>query len=115
MERRVIAKRYLTLAEARELMEARLHEDSDLITIEHERVWEYLREFGSLDSSSARKAVEDLMRLGLDEVIAVNIVNLCPRDPGEVRLVLAMKKEVMYDEELVNKILEVVSGLCPEE
>ncbi|MCE4612991.1 MAG: hypothetical protein F7C07_04080 [Desulfurococcales archaeon] len=111
MNRRVISKRYLSLAEARDLLEKRMKEEPPPIT-EQERTWDYLKTFGKGDPEKARKAIENLQGIGLDEVLSVNIVNMCPSTPGEVRLILAMRKELTYNEELVSKILEIVRDYC---
>ena len=50
--------------------------------------------------------------MGLDEVLSVNIVNMCPSTPGEVRLILAMRKDLRYDEELLSRILDTVREYC---
>ncbi len=114
MERRVRETRYVPLAEARRLVEERYQEEDEAgIPLALTRVREYLREFGSGDPSLAVEAVRRLIsELGLDEVIAVNLVNICPGSPGEVRSILAMRKDIAYDEELVSKILEMIRDYC---
>lgn len=108
MKRRIISKKLVTWSEARRIMEDRIKDETPSILAEQERTWEYLKTVGDRDPDREREAVKKLMELGLSEVLAVNMVNICPKQPGEVRLVLAMEKELVYDEELVSKILDVI-------
>ncbi len=108
MKRRIISKKLVTWSEARRIMEDRIRDEAPSILAEQERTWEYLKVVGDRDPDREREAVEKLVELGLSEVLAVNMVNICPKQPGEVRLVLAMEKELVYDEELVTKILDIV-------
>lgn len=114
MKRRILGKQLVTWSEARSIMEDRVREEDPPILAEQERTWEYLKLVGARDPSREREAVKKLMELGLSEALAVNMVNICPREPGEVRLVLAMEKELVYDEDMVRKVLEIV-GECREE
>ena len=113
MERRLSGKRYISYAEAREILHKRLQEAPTVDVIE--RTWEYLSDVGEGDAEKARIAREKLVRdLGLDEVVAAALVSICPGSPGEVRSILSMKesREVVYDEELVSKILEALREYC---
>jgi len=116
-ERKVKA-RYVTWSEARRLLKSRIEEEMGL-PLPMQTTWDYLREFGDKDPDAAAETVEKLVGLGLDEEVAVNLANICPEVPGEVRSILAMRKELKYDEELVRKILEVLEPYCstqyPEE
>ena len=111
MERKLVSKKLLSYAEAKKLVEERIKEGNYNETTE--RSWEYLKLFGTGDPELARRTIERLVNdLKLDEIIAVNIVNICPKEPGEVRLILAISKEFIYDEELVKKVLEYVQEYC---
>ncbi len=112
MERRILGERYVTYSEARKLLEERAKDAELGVPVAVERTLDYLKLFGDRDPEAARRAVEELKGLGLDEVLAVNLANICPREPGEVRSILAMNKELVYDEELVSKILEKLSSYC---
>ncbi len=119
MERRIIEEKPISYSEARTLLEKRIREKEFGIIITIDRTLSYLRLFGDKDPSKAREAIEKLGELGLDPEITVNLVNICPSDPGEVRSILSMKKELVYDENLVNNILEAIKEYCqstfPEE
>ncbi|MCE4601314.1 MAG: RNA polymerase Rpb4 family protein [Desulfurococcales archaeon] len=119
MERRIVKEKYVTYSEARRLLEDRVREKEFGVIITVDKTLGYLRVFGDKDPDKARGAVEKLVGLGLDEDVAVNIVNICPSDPGEVRSILSMKKEFVYDESLIEGILEAIREYCessyPEE
>jgi DNA-directed RNA polymerase subunit F len=53
-----------------------------------------------------------LKKLGLNDETAVNLLNICPESEGEVRAVLVMERESVYDVELVNNILSILRRLC---
>ncbi len=118
MERKIIAQRNITWSEARKLLRARIEEEHG-VPLPMQITWEYLREFGDRDPEAAAETVKKLMGLGLDEEVSVNLANICPKQPGEVRSILAMRRDLQYDEELVSKILEILEPYCetvyPEE
>lgn len=111
-ERRIVESRPIPLALARRLAEERLQEGETGVSPILLKARDYLDKYGLGDPDKAVETVEKLKELGLDEVVAVNIVNICPRSPGEVRSILMMKKEAAYDEELVSKILETIEDFC---
>jgi DNA-directed RNA polymerase subunit F len=53
-----------------------------------------------------------LKKLGLNDETAVNLLNICPESEGEVRAVLVMEREFVYDVELVSNILSILKKLC---
>jgi DNA-directed RNA polymerase subunit F len=64
----------------------------------------YVSTFSKLDAESARKLKQELIeRFGLEEVEAVQVVNICPKTVEEVRTVLSGYKRllltVLADEE----------------
>jgi len=118
LERRIISRKYVTWSEARRLLKSRIEEEMGL-PLPMQTTWDYLREFGDKDPDAAAETVEKLKGLGLDEEVAVNLANICPVVPGEVRSILAMRKDIQYDEDLVKRILEILEPYCrtvyPEE
>jgi DNA-directed RNA polymerase subunit F len=117
LERRLVGTKYISYAEAKAILYKRIQEapSKDLI----ERTWEYLGDVGEGDAEKAAEVRERIVReLGIDEIIAANLVSICPRSPGEVRSILMSKettKELAYNEDLVNKILEILGEFCPKE
>ena len=113
MERRLAGKTYVSYAEAREILHARMKEGSIAGGIE--RVWEYLSDVGGGDPQKARSVREKLIReAGLDEVTAANLVNICPASLGEVRSLIATRapKAPVYDESFLRKIMEILEEFC---
>lgn len=104
---RIISERNLTLAEVKELLE-REETKRELSTLERYTL-DYARRFAKISSSeTARRAVEQLMsELGLPEEIAVQLVNIAPTDPGEVRLILSPLNRIFTDEEM-SKIIGII-------
>ena len=117
MERRLVGIKYISYSEAKAIIHKRLQEapSKDLI----DRTWEYLGDVSVGEAQKASEIREKLIsELGIDEVVAANIVSICPKSPGEVRSILTSKettKELAYKEDLVKKILELMNELCPEE
>lgn len=104
---RIVSERNLTLAEVRELLEKE-EAKRDLSTLERYTL-DYARRFAKIkDPVSARKAVEQLMsEMALPEEIAVQLVNIAPSDPGEVRSILSPLNRIFTEEEL-DKIIEII-------
>lgn len=106
---RIVSETNLTLAEIVEILEK---EESrrELSTLERYTL-DYARKFAKIkDPLSARRAVKQLMEeMGLPEEIAVQLVNIAPRDPGEVRLILAPLTKV-YSEAELRRIIEIIKS-----
>ncbi|MCG2873115.1 MAG: hypothetical protein L7H09_01020 [Acidilobus sp.] len=115
MNRRIESRRYLTYVEAREILQRRISESGASVNPVQERTWEFLRLFGQGDPTASRKAIEELMNAGLDEDLAVELVNMCPDDEGFINLILSGKKGLTISEELLNKIKETLSSVCRKE
>jgi len=115
MNRRIESRKYLTYVEAREILQRRISESGASVNPVQERAWEFLRLFGQGDPTASRKAIEELVNAGLDEDLAVELVNMCPDDEGFINLILSGRKELTISEELLNKIKEVLSPVCHKE
>lgn len=106
---RIVSETNLTLAEIVEILEKE-ESKRELTTLERYTL-DYARKFAKIkDPQSARKAVRQLMEeMGLPEEIAVQLVNIMPRDPGEVRLILAPLTKV-YEEAELRRIIEIIKS-----
>jgi DNA-directed RNA polymerase subunit F len=106
---RIVSETNLTLAEIVEILEKE-ESKRELSTLERYTL-DYARKFAKIkDPQSARKAVKQLMEeMGLPEEIAVQLVNIAPRDPGEVRLILAPLTKV-FEEEDLRRIIEIIKS-----
>jgi DNA-directed RNA polymerase subunit F len=99
----------VSLPEVKELLEKRSQPTSPVA----QRILAYVSTFSKLDAESARKLKQELMeRFGLEEVEAVQVVNVCPRTVEEVRTVLSGYKRllltVLADEEKMKGIADTV-------
>ncbi|MEM0340118.1 MAG: hypothetical protein QXN05_03490 [Acidilobaceae archaeon] len=111
MERRILSKKYITIHEARKIVEERLKDESNATEVLN-RVRNYLMIFGKLDAETSRKAIESLLELGVPLEAAVNILDLCPQSEGEIRSILSTFKETALDPELISNVLSIVRRAC---
>ncbi len=105
---KVLSERNLTLAEVRDVLE-KIESKRELTNLERYTL-EYARKFAKIeDPAKSRQIVEELVRtFDLPESIAVQLVNIKPRDQGEVRLILAPLNKVYSDDDY-RKMLELVN------
>jgi len=102
---------YITISEAKEIMEkiaAKRQEEAELL-FETRRALKHLRTFAKLPADKARELVSELMKLpqvGSKE-LAVKLVDIMPRVPDEVRVIYA-KEKVTLTPEQIQEILEVI-------
>lgn len=113
MERRVLSRRYLTYYEARQILEDRLKETGGSFDNPvQERVWDLLRLVGQGDPALARKTVDELKALGIEEYVAVQLVNMCPDEDGYIALILEGQEGLTVTAELLQKIKDVLNPFC---
>jgi DNA-directed RNA polymerase subunit F len=94
------------MGEARDVMKTR--ETLGELGYEQKLALEHLLKFTKLDEKTAKKLAEELnsvIRMGSETLI--QIVNILPKTPDEVRMIFAREKFSLKEDE-VNKILEVV-------
>ncbi len=105
-------KKPLTLAEVRDLIFERWARDQSALTPDQRRLFEYLAKFTKVrDPKAARRAVEVLMsEFDLSEEDAIQLVNVLPRTPDELRPFL-FRSYPLLDEKAYRGILEVLEGL----
>jgi DNA-directed RNA polymerase subunit F len=108
-----VDEEYLTLAEAKEILEAlererALDEDREM-RYELTRAIEHVNRFAQFDPEESREFVADLQQLEkVDEATAYKIVNLLPRDRDELRSIYAQQRYTLSGDEL-DEILNVVA------
>ena len=104
---------YLTLAEAKEILEdiereRALDEDREM-RYELTRAVEHVNRFATLDVEEAQEFVDELQELEkIDEATAYKIANLRPRDRDELRAVFAQERYSLSGDEL-DDVLNVVA------
>ena len=99
----ILGKRPVTIYEVEELLK-----DIEDPTYEQKASLDYVREVKKVDLETARKKVEELKNLGIDEELAVKIVNVYPKTAVELHAILVKEKGI--GEDLYEKILEVLKG-----
>ena len=102
---------YITIAEAKELMEkiAERRQKKAELLFETRRALKHLRTFARLPADKAKELVEELLKLpqvGKKE-IAVKLVDIMPRIADEVRIIYAKEKITLKPEE-IQEILDVI-------
>jgi len=102
---------YITIAEAKELMEkiAEQRQKKAELLFETRRALKHLRTFARLPADKAKELVEELLKLpqvGKKE-IAVKLVDIMPRIADEVRIIYAKEKITLKPEE-IQEILDVI-------
>ncbi len=104
----VIEEKPVTLAEVRQVL-SKLKKEGEL-TYEQKVSLEYANEFGKAAISKIKEAVENLKAEGVDEKIAVKILDIMPKTKDELGLIF---EKVRYDLNDANakKILGIVGSL----
>ena len=103
--------KYITISEAKEIMEKitkKRQENAELL-FETRRALKHLRNFSKLPSEKAEELVEELVKLPQvsRRDIAVKLADLMPRIPDEVRIVYA-KERFNITLEQIDEILEII-------
>jgi DNA-directed RNA polymerase subunit F len=99
-------KNYITLPEARELLESAAEERE--LTYEQNLALQHAQQFARLDPEKARKMKEDLLEVeGVNEYYATRIVDLLPTHPDDVRAIFSTDKTVLQLSQM-ESILEIV-------
>lgn len=99
-------KQYVTLSEARKLLEEAAEERE--LSYEQGLALQHAQKFAKLDPEKAKKMVEDLTAIeGVSEYYAVKIAEILPTHPDEVRSIFSGDKMVLQMSQM-KSILEVV-------
>ncbi len=78
---------------------------------EQQLVLEHATKFAKMKESDVKKMVKELGELGLEERLALKVVEIMPTEPNLMKLILAMDKNRQpADDEAVGKMLEVVKN-----
>jgi DNA-directed RNA polymerase subunit F len=102
---------YITISEAREIMEkivSKRQEEAELL-FETRRALRHLRNFSKLPAEKAKALAEELEKLpqvGRHD-LAIKIADLMPRIPDEVRVIYAKERMTLTPEQ-IEEIIEVI-------
>jgi DNA-directed RNA polymerase subunit F len=109
--KRVKEFEYITMAEAKEIMEKVIEkrkEGSELL-FETRRAMSHLRNFSKISAENAVqlvKELEELPQVGRKD-LAVKLVDIMPRIPDEVRTIFAKERFTLTAEQ-IKEILDVI-------
>ncbi len=107
---KTVSEKNLTITELRDILE-RQEAQRELSTLENVTL-DYARKLDKIgDPEKAREIVEKLMeKHGLPEEYAVQLANILPSVPGEVRMILSPLNRIFSDEELQD-ILNLLASI----
>ena len=103
----IAEKKPITVAEARKILEENL-EDLDPL---QRRAHDYTVRFTKLDADEGEKMVDELIEVGVERPLAVQIVNALPESIGEVRTFLGRRRIIAED--LMTNILGIIEKYRP--
>ncbi|RLG77964.1 MAG: hypothetical protein DRO12_00795 [Thermoprotei archaeon] len=103
----------LSIPQVKKLLEAEIKKGdkvSELIQV----VYEYAKELSHCPEDSAEKIMDELVNMGFKRITAAMIINIRPRIVDELRPLLVFESEIP-EEEVLNKVLELLDKYCPLE
>lgn len=106
----VIEFQYITVAEAKEILEKLIEKRKEFgeLSFETRKTMNYLNTVAKLDAENARKLVEELEQLPhVTKEIAIKIADILPDIPDEVRVIYA-KERITLTPEQIQEILDIV-------
>ena len=102
---------YITIAEAKELMEeiVKKRQKKAELLYETRRALKHLRTFSKIPADKARELVNELLKLPQvpKKEIAIKLVDIMPRIPDEVRIIYA-KERLTLTPDQINEILSII-------
>ena len=102
----VINAKPISMAEAREIMTSQ-EKDKEL-TYEQKLALEHLNKFTTMEAAQAKKLLEELSGvLRMSEETRIQIANLLPKTPDELRMIFTRENFSLQDSE-IKTILEII-------
>jgi DNA-directed RNA polymerase subunit F len=96
----------ITIPEAKEVLRAIDPEVADQI---QKRTLDYLEKFSKIEASVAKGSAEELVKLGLSESEASELINVKPMSLEEIRMFTSGWKKLLPTE-MIEKILKILRG-----
>lgn len=104
---RIIKNKKITIHEAKEILSQSTGEMDEL----QKRTYEYVNVFSKISGEDARRLIEALEKeIGLEEEYAIQLVNIMPKTPEEIRTYLLGWKKIVPTETLI-KINEILNSV----
>ena len=102
----IIDTKPVGMPEAKDIMTS--HENDKELTYEQKLALEHLNKFTVLDASEAKKLLEEISDvLRMSEETKVQILNLLPKTPDELRMIFTRENFSLQETE-IKKILEII-------
>ena len=102
----VVDAKPISMAEAKEIMTSQ-EKDKEL-TYEQKLALEHLNKFTVLEASQAKKLLEELSGvLRMSDETKIQIANLLPKTPDELRMIFTRENFSLQDSE-IKTILEII-------
>jgi DNA-directed RNA polymerase subunit F len=105
--KKVLEDRPVTLSEVKDILHSR-KEDGEL-TYEQKITYDYARKFGK--SKKINEALESLIAEGVDDKMAIKVINAMPKTADQVKLIFEKARFTLKDSQ-ISKILSVVKDLA---
>ena len=103
-----VTEKPVSVSEVKKILEDR--KERGELTYEQKVTLEYAQEFGKIGPRKLKEALEKLKDLGLDDKIAVKIIDIKPKTKEELKLIFE-KTRLGLKEEQVKKILDISAEL----
>jgi len=103
-----VTEKPVSVSEVKKILEDR--KERGELTYEQKVTLEYAQEFGKVGPRKLKEALEKLIELGLEEKIAVKIIDIRPKTKEELRLIFE-KTRLGLKEEQIKKILDISAEL----
>ena len=102
----IIESKPVGMPEAKEIMTSQ--EKDKEMTYEQKLAMEHLKKFTKLKAAEAKKMLDELSAvLRMSEETKIQIINLLPKKPDELRMIFTRENFSLKDDE-IKKILEIV-------
>ncbi|ACX73398.1 RNA polymerase Rpb4 [Methanocaldococcus vulcanius M7] len=104
--KKIIDERIITISEASEIM----YERAKIGELSYEQgcALDYLQKFSKLDTDEAKKLVEELKSLGVDEKTAVKIADILPEDIDDLRAIYYKRDLPENAEEILDVVRKYI-------
>ena len=106
--KQILGSKPVPLSTVRRILEKKKEEGE--LTYEQKVTLEYVSEFGKDNQKKVEETIEKLIEEGIDEKMAVKIVDIKPKTKEEVRLIFEKTKN-QPGEELTKKIINLCNKL----
>ena len=105
---KLINSKPVTMGEARDIITKREADEKRELSYEQKLASEHLKKFTRLGGEKAVECLKELNSvLRMSPEVAIQIVNVMPDGPDELRMIFSREKFSLKDEE-VAKILEII-------